>query len=181
MRLFILALFALGVPLALGGAGVILKNHMANRAEYAALVDHGQRAEASVVSRERIAGRRISLSGRYRRSVGHFVTYRYDRNAGSHGTISFNAALEGDEQDINLDFQYLQFRLPVSKAGYDAAEDGGTAQVIFLPEDPETVRLVDADGDFKRPSGVPWAIGLALLAGLSGLMFHQYRTTGRTI
>ena len=181
MRLFVLTLFAVGVVIALGGAAVVMKNHMTNRAEFAALEDHGQRANASIVSRERVTGRNVSLSGRYRRSTGYFVTSKYDSNAGSRGTISFNTALEGGEQDFNLDFEYLLFRLPVSKAQYDAAESGSQAEVIFLPDAPETVRLIQDDGTFGRPSGIPWAIGLVILSVISAMMFHQYRTTGRTM
>lgn len=181
MRFFVLSVFAIGVVLGLGAAGVVLKNHMDNRAEFAALEDRGQRSNASVVSREFVRGRNLSLSGRYHTSVGYFVTYRYDGNAGDHGTISFNAALAGEEQDFDLDFEYLEFRLPVSKDRYDAAEGDVQTQVIFLPDSPETVRLIREDGSFDRPSGIPWAIGLALLAALSGLMFRQYKTTGRTM
>lgn len=180
MRLFVLALFAAGVVVALGAAGFAVKNHMQNRAEFTALQENGQLANASVVSRERITGRTVSLSGRYRRTTGHFVTYSYDSNAGAHGGISFNAALAGEDQDLNLDFEYLQFRLPVSKAQYDAAEDGTRVEVIFLPDAPETVRLVREDGTYNRGSGWPWAIGFALLSGLSAMMFWQYKTTGRT-
>lgn len=181
MRFFVLALFAVGVVLALGAAAVVTKNHMENRAEFAALEEQGQRANASVVSRERITGRNISLTGRLRRSTGYFVTYRYDSNAGSHGTISFDAALNGQEQEFDLNFEYLEFRLPVSAEHYEAAEEGTSALVIFLPDRPEIVRLIDEDGGFDRPSGIPWAIGLVVLAGLSAVMFRQYQTTGRTL
>ena len=180
MRLFVLGLMLIGVVLFLGAAGAVLNNHSTNRAEHAELKEHGQLADAFVLSRERSTGRRLSSSGRRILSPQYFVNYRYDGKTGSRGTISFNAALNGDEQTLDLTSEFLDFRLPATKAQYDAAGEGTRQAVIFLPEDPEVVRLVRKDGSYNRGSGIIWALLLAGLSGLSALLFWQYKTTGKT-
>ncbi len=180
LRIFVLALFAAGVPLGFGGAYYFFDQHLENRAEYTQLQERGLRVDATVVSRERVRDRSVTPTTRRRFLSNYFVTYRFDANGGTTQVISFNAALNNEDQDLDLRSDFHEFTESVGKAEYDAAGGARPQPVIFLPDDPSVVRLVDEDGDFARSPIVVLAILSLGLGVFSIVAFRQYKKTGRT-
>lgn len=184
IRKFIIGLFAVGVVLFLVTGYLALQAHLNIEHQRALLDESGVVTDAKVFRKERINNSTLSAvgrssAGRYRYRSNYLLHLRYDANS-SKGTLSFNKALAGLEQDFDLTFDYKTIIASVGKSMYNQTKLGDTMPIKYLPDDPAIFQHLDDHGNYHKNYRLIYAILLFLLAGLTAILLRQYYKTGTT-
>ncbi|WP_436794386.1 hypothetical protein [Actinospongicola halichondriae] len=140
------------------GAVVLGVAFVETRSEVARLADDGTRTRAQVTGTELTRSRSMSQLRQtgWIDTTTHVVRFRYEIE-------------DGDVKDGEQ---------IVEPAVFEAAEATGAVDVVFLPDDPGTVRIIRPDGSIPHPRHGPILVVTAILAAASGWVLQRYLRTG---
>lgn len=183
IKRFILGLLGFGVVFFLVLSGITVKNHLDVQATRTLLDKQGVAVDATVFRKEKRLKRHLSSvgtgAGRHRNTRKYVLHLRFDANS-EKGVISFNKALRGEKQDVDLTFDYKEITVSVAKSTYRSTKVGDKMSIKYLADDPSVYQHLNDKGEYHGNYRLFYAIGLFLLAGLSAQLTRQYHRTGTT-
>ena len=166
------------------GTIVIAIVHIGNLEKEEALLEHGVRADAMItgksVERKRRGGSRM---GGHVMST-HFVEFKVMANGepmfpNLADYFKFDKPKKKKEEP-KFDAEVIRAQRVVSEDVYEAAFVGKRIKVIYLPEDPETIELVNEEGGINLPQLQIFGFVTSAMIILTIANLLYYRKKGKT-
>lgn len=162
---------------------MFIENHSVMK-EYKLLMENGEKTEAFVVSKEHKRTREKYRSNpklNMRSVHEYFLSIKFDTKT-KKGHLKISDYLEDKKSQLDLKSNFVEVRdVPVTLSLYEAAYVGKNIDIIFLPESPKIVRILNNDGTITKPNTAIFAWIFFVVFLISVYLLYHYLKTGKNL